>query len=124
SSDRFLYRLCREVLLGFRNRAWDFGMVASYEQAHGSDLLLWDLPGEVPFPERNNFDAEQQCIFLIARRHLKLLQSRTELGGFNLILKPVNPVLLRALLEETLSQSETRGLEGQTAEQMRLERDE
>jgi hypothetical protein len=101
SSDRFLYRLCREVLLGFRNRAWDFGMVGSYEQTRGSDLFLWDLPAEAPIPESNNFAAEQQCILLIARRHLKPLQRRTEVAGFNLILKPVNPLLLRALLEET-----------------------
>ena len=124
SSDRFLHKLCREVLLGFRNQAWDFGMVPSYEQARGSDLLLWDFPREMPFPERNDVDAEQQCIFLIARRHLKLLQRRTELRGFNLVLKPVNPVLLRALLEGALSRYESRGLEGQVAEQMRLERDE
>src|SRR5947209_1250926 len=123
SSDRFLYRLCREVLLGFRERAWDFGMVSSYEKARGADLCLWDLPADMPFPAAN-FDPGQKTIFLIARRHLKLLQRRTALAGFNLVLKPVNPVLLRALLEEALSQYEARSMEGQIAEQMRLERDE
>src|SRR5438105_13163911 len=123
SGDRFLYRLCREVLLGFRDRAWDFGMVASYDQARGADLFLWDLPADSPFPG-DDFDPENKGIFLIARRHLKLLQRRTALAGFNLVLKPVNPVLLRALLEEALSQYEARSMEGQIAEQMRLERDE
>jgi signal transduction histidine kinase len=124
SCDRFLYRLCREVLLGFRDRAWDFGMVSSYEQARGSDLFLWDLPADMPFPDTPDFDPENKGIFLISRRHLKLLQRRTALAGFNLILKPVNPVLLRALLEEAISQREIRSVEGQKAEKMRLERDE
>jgi signal transduction histidine kinase len=123
SGDRFLYRLCREVLLGFRDRAWDFGVVATYEEARGADLFLWDLPADSPFPEAG-FDPESKGIFLIARRHLKLLQRRTALTGFNLVLKPVNPVLLRALLEEAISQYEARSMEGQIAEQMRLERDE
>jgi len=123
SSDRFLYRLCREVLLGFRDRAWDFGMVSSYDRARGSDLFLWDVPGDMPFPG-SDFDPEHKGIFLIARRHLKLLQRRDGLAGFNLILKPVNPVLLRALLEDAVSQYEARSVEGQIAEQMRLERDE
>src|SRR5712671_5032471 len=84
SSDRFLYRLCREVLLGFRDRAWDFGMVSSFEQSQGSDLVLWDLPADAPFPA-TDLDHDGKVIFLIARRHLKLLQRRTELAGFNLV---------------------------------------
>jgi signal transduction histidine kinase len=124
SSDRFLYRVCREVLLGFRHRAWDFGIVTTCEQAAGADLFLWDLPAEMPLPESVDFGAEQRCILLIARRHLKLLKPPTALSGFNLILKPVNPVLLRALLEDAVSRFEGRSLEGQIAEQMRLERDE
>ena len=114
SSDRFLYKLCREVLLGFRDRAWDFGMVPSYDQARGCDLVLWDLSADLPFPDTPNFDPDNKAIFLIGRRHLKLLERRaTALDGFNLILKPVNPMLLRALLEQAVSQHETRSAEGQ-----------
>src|SRR5262249_51760211 len=43
SGDQFLYKLCREVLLGFRDREWDFGIVPSYEHAVHADLFLWDL---------------------------------------------------------------------------------
>src|SRR5438128_1454308 len=32
SGDQFLCKLCREVLLGFRDREWDFGMVSSFHQ--------------------------------------------------------------------------------------------
>jgi signal transduction histidine kinase len=124
SSDGFLYRLCREVLLGFRDRVWDFGMVASYEEARGCDLLLWDLPAETQFPEGSDFGSEERCIYLLARRQLKLLQRRPKLAGLSLVLKPVNPVLLRALLEEALSQYQSRSAEGRAVEQMRLERDE
>src|SRR5260370_29894815 len=120
SSDRFLYRLCREVLLGFGDRAWDFGMVGSFEQAQGSDLFLWDLPGDMPFPSAD-FDPKQKIIFLIARRHLKVLQRRTALAGFNLVLKPVNPVLLPALLEEAVSEHAAHSFEGPVAGQMPLE---
>jgi signal transduction histidine kinase len=124
SSDRVLYRLCREVLLGFRKRAWDFGMVSCYAQARQADLILWDLPAETPFPETNEFEDGLRCIFLIARQHLKILQGRTELAGLNLVLKPVNPGLLRGLLEAAVSRHESRRAEGQLAEQMRLERDD
>jgi hypothetical protein len=124
SSDKFLYKLCQEVLLGFRNRVWDLGMVASYEEARGRHLFLWDLPVEAEFPEGSDFGAEQRCVNLVSRRQLKFLQRRPKLAGLSLVLKPVNPVLLRALLEEALSQYQSRRVDGQAAEQLRLERDE
>jgi len=124
STDRSLYRVCREVLLGFQNRAWDFGIVRTYEQAAGADLLLWDLPVETPIPENADFNAEHPCIFLIGRRHLNLEQRRAALSGFNLVLKPVNPVVLRTAIADAISRVEARSRQGQLAEQMRFERDQ
>jgi len=111
-------------LLGFRDREWDFGMVNSYEQARSADLFLWDLHPDMQFPESADFNSSRKGIFLIARRHLGLLQRRLPLTGFSIVLKPVNAVLLRALLEEAVSQHETRKVEGQIAEQLRQERDQ
>src|SRR5262245_5636735 len=121
SGDRFLYRSCREVLLGFQDREWDFGMVGSYEQARSADLFLWDLQTEAQFPDNIDLDTTRKGIFLISRSRLGLLQRRLPLTGFSVILKPVNAVLLRALLEEAVSEYEARNMDGQIAEQLRQE---
>jgi|SwirhirootsSR3_FD_contig_51_11423292_length_1451_multi_2_in_0_out_0_1 signal transduction histidine kinase len=126
SGDQFLCKLCREVLLGFRDREWDFGMIASYEQARWADLFIWDLHPETQLPQNSDFDPRRRNIFLIARKHVGTLQRRLPLRGCSIVLKPVNSILLRALLEEAVANHEqgSRTREGQLAEQFRLERDE
>src|SRR5262245_59058453 len=121
--DEFLCRLCREVLLGFRDREWDFGMVAFYEQAHCADLFIWDLQPDTQLPQSTEFDPQRKNIFLIARKQLDALQRQRPLSGCSIVLKPVNPVLLRALVEEAVAHHETgaRSRDGQIAEQLRLE---
>src|SRR5262249_16373925 len=100
AGDQFLCRLCREFLLGFRDREWDFGMVAGYEQARYADLIIWDLEPEAQLPQSPDFDPRRKNIFLIARKQLGMIQNRLPLSGCSIVLKPVNPVLLRALVEE------------------------
>src|SRR5882672_10305934 len=123
SGDQCLYKLCRDILIGFRGREWDFGMSVSYEQAGYADLLIWDLTKDAQFPESPQFDPRRKNIFLIARKDVEDLERRLPLGGCRVMLKPVNPVLLHTLLEEVLAQ---RGAEHprESAEQLRLERDE
>src|SRR5258707_15893443 len=96
SGDKFLCKLCCEVLLGFRDREWDFGMIACYEQAHWADLVIWDLHPDTQLPKNPDFDPRRRNIFLIARPHVEVLQRRLPLSGCSIVLKPVNPVLLRA----------------------------
>ena len=86
SGDQFLCKLCREVLLGFRDREWDFGMIASYEQARWADLFIWDLHPETQLPQNSDFDPRRRNIFLIARKHVGTLQRRLPLrpGGMGL----------------------------------------
>ena len=125
SDDQFLHNLCRDVLLGFRGRDWDFAMVSSDGQLPAADLLIWDLSPNRQPPERLDSDARRKNIFLIERKDVGALQGRLPLGwGF--VLKPVNQVLLRALIEEAVAQHETTatGEKGETAEQLRRERDE
>jgi signal transduction histidine kinase len=125
SDDQFLYNLCREVLLKFRGRDWDFAMVASEGQMPPADLLIWDLSATRQPPQRLNSDPQRKNIFLIDRKEIGALQGRLPLGwGF--VLKPVNPVLLHALIEEAVTQHETADNKekGETAEQLRRERDE
>jgi signal transduction histidine kinase len=124
SGDRFLYRLCREALLGFRDREWDFGMVSTYEQARFADLFLWDLLPDMEFPENSDLDPERKGIFLVARRHLQAIQRKLPHARFSIVLKPVNPALLRTLLEEAVARFEARSAGVETAEQLRMERDE
>ena len=125
SDDQFLHNLCREVLLGFRGRDWDFAMVASDGQTPPADLLIWDLSPNRQPPQRLDSDPQRKNIFLIQRKDVGTLQGRLPLGwGF--VLKPVNPVLLRALIEEAVAQHETAANreKGETADQLRRERDE
>jgi signal transduction histidine kinase len=125
SDDQFLYNLCREVLLGFHGRDWDFAMVASDTHALPADLLIWDLSPNRQPPQRLDSDPQRKNIFLIQRKEVGALQGRLPLGwGF--VLKPVNPVLLHALIEEAVAQHESAPARetGETAEQLRLERDE
>ncbi len=124
SGDPFLSKLCREVLLGFKGREWDFGMIPTVEQDQCSDLLIWDLQPEMQFPQNPDFDPRRKNIFLIGRKQVGELQRRLLPSGCSIVLKPVNPVLLRALIEETLAHFETRERSREIAEQLRLERDE
>jgi signal transduction histidine kinase len=126
SDDHFLHNLCREVLLGFRGRDWDFSMVPSGDDhALPADLLIWDLSPKRQPPERLDSDPRRKNIFLIERKDVGALQGRLPLGwGF--VLKPVNQVLLRALIEEAAAQhaAAANSEKGETAEQLRRERDE
>jgi signal transduction histidine kinase len=126
SDDQLLHNLCREVLLGFRGRDWDFSMVASGDDhALPADLLIWDLSPNRQPPQGLDSDPQRKNIFLIERKEVGALQGRLPLGwGF--VLKPVNPVLLRALIEEAVAQHETatNSEKGESAEQLRRERDE
>jgi len=124
SGDPFLSKLCREVLLGFKGREWDFGMIPSVEHDRGADLLIWDLQPEMHLPQNPDFDPRRKNIFLIGRKQVGELQRRLLPSGCSIVLKPVNPVLLRALVEETLAHFETRERSREIAEQLRLERDE
>src|SRR5207247_2940040 len=103
SSDRLLCQLCREVLLGFRDREWDFGMIPAYEQARSADLFILDLNTDTQLPQEQDFDEARRNIFLISRKDVGILQRRLPLNGCSIVLKPVNPVLLRALLDEAVA---------------------
>ncbi len=97
SDDQFLHNLCREVLLGFRGRDWDFTMLSADGQAPSADLLIWDLSPNRQPPQRLDSDPQRKNIFLIERKDIGALQGHLPLGwGF--VLKPVNPVLLRTQL--------------------------
>ena len=125
SDDQFLHNLCREVLLGFRGRDWDFAMVAQDGQPSAADLLIWDLSPDRQAPQKLDSHPHRKNIFLIERKDVGALQGRLPFGwGF--VLKPVNPVLLRALIEEAVAEHEAPGKrkKGETAAQLRRERDE
>src|ERR1700676_4431148 len=125
SDDQFLHNLCREVLLGFRGRDWDFAMIAQDGRPSAADLLIWDLSPDRQAPAKLDSDPNRKNIFLIDRKDVGALQGHLPLGwGF--VLKPVNPVLLRALIEEAVAAHEApaKKKKGEKAEQLRRERDE
>lgn len=125
SDDQFLYKLCREVLLGFNGRNWDFAMVAPGGQTVPADLLIWDLSPDRKPPQSLDSDPQRRNILLVERQHVGALQGRLPLvWGF--VLKPVNPVMLHALIEEAAEQHQTAAQRGksETADQLRRERDE
>ncbi|MBI1791981.1 MAG: HAMP domain-containing histidine kinase [Acidobacteria bacterium] len=126
SNDRTLYQRCREVLLEFRDREWDFGMMATPAESGEADILVWDCQPEVQLPENLDLEEESRNIFLVDRKCLSHLRERFPLAALRILLKPVNQVLLRAFLEEAVAGQDARNgqPEGDLTQQLRQERDE
>jgi signal transduction histidine kinase len=125
SQDRGLHQRCREVLQEYQDRAWDFGIAASREEAGDADVLIWDCVPDGPLPETLEGGDEQRNIFVVDRKCLRHLRDHFPQAALRILLKPVNHVLLRSFLDDLVVQYDTR-LDEQpgNADDLRLERDE
>jgi signal transduction histidine kinase len=121
-----LRRLCRRVLLEFRGRDWDFGLVATAEQARDAGLTIWDVVPASTLPERLDFDQERTNIFLVDRQQAVTLLEMLPFAEMSILLKPVNERLLHDFLAHVLARHEARHDRSDLARlgQLRLERDE
>lgn len=80
-------------------------MVESYGQALSSDLLVWDLGRHTELPESSSFD-RGNAIFLVESDDVSIFRDKLPDLESSLVLKPVNPVVLRALLGEAVMRFE------------------
>jgi signal transduction histidine kinase len=111
SQSQVLNRLCREVLLEFEGRTWDYGMVAGYQEARSADVLIWDVDPGVAFPEELNLETDRTNIFLVDRKDVVPFLEGHPMAALSILLKPVNERVLHDFLNHLVTRHERlRGL--------------
>ena len=106
SQNQVLNRLCREVLLEFRGRDWDYGMVDRYEPARGADICIWDVDPELTFPPELNLETDKPNIFLVDRKDVVPFLEGHPMAALSILLKPVNERVLLDFLDYLVGQHE------------------
>src|SRR3989442_1648167 len=91
STDKQLYKLCRETLAGFQGNEWTLNTGGARAAADPeADLYIWDCDSDVALPSQLNFDQEQKNIFLVSRKKMGALRDRLPMAAVAILLKPVN----------------------------------
>src|SRR5690348_1658022 len=103
STDRQLYRLCRETLALFRAKEWVLDMGEAQANSEAADLYIWDCDSDVTLPRELNFEQERKNIFLVSRKKMAALRERLPMAAVAILLKPVNKATLRAFLETAVA---------------------
>lgn len=126
SRNRSLHDLCRRVLLEFRNRDWDFGLVATAEEARGAEVIVWDVVPELMLPEESDFERGRANIFLVERKEAVSFFETLPLPATNILLKPVNQKLLHDAVAHVLAAYEAHQDRAslERLDQLPLERDD
>src|SRR5258708_36105104 len=99
STDKSLYKLCRETLAGFRGNEWTLDKGAVPAGDCSPDLFIWDCDSDVPLPRQLDFEQERKNIFLVSRKKTAALLERLPMAAMAILLKPVNQATLGAFLE-------------------------
>jgi hypothetical protein len=76
STDKSLYKLCRETLAGFRGNEWTLDKGAVPTGDSSPDLFIWDCDSDVPLPRELDFEQERKNIFLVSRKKMAALIER------------------------------------------------
>src|SRR5579872_5113958 len=121
STDKSLYKLCRETLAGFRGNNWTLNQGEAPESS-APDLVIWDCDSDVPLPKELDFDQERKNIFLVSRKKMAALVERLPMAAMAILLKPVNKATLRAFLEHALKRHEKN--QSSDVSSLRADRDE
>src|SRR5689334_1168133 len=106
STDKQLYKLCRDTLAGFRGNEWTLNVGAVPNGEGAPDLVIWDCDSEVPLPRELDFEQERRNIFLVSRKKMNGLRERFPMAAVAILLKPVNKATLRAFLEHAVARHE------------------
>jgi len=123
SESHVINRLCREVLLEFEGRDWDYGMVANYQEGRSADVLLWDVDPGLEFPQELNLETERTNIFLVDRKDVVPFLEGHPMAALSILLKPVNERVLHDFLDHVVARHERlRGLYTTQAGEQRNER--
>ncbi len=106
STDKSLYKLCRETLAGFRRNDWTLDLGGAPESASAPDLVIWDCDSDVALPRELDFEQERQNLFLVSRKKMTALLERLPMAAVAILLKPVHKATLRAFLEHAVARHE------------------
>jgi signal transduction histidine kinase len=106
STDKTLYRLCRETLAGYRRNDWTLNMGAAPKPDASPDLFIWDCDSDVSLPRELDLEQESKNIFLVSRKKTAALLERLPLAAMAILLKPVNQATLGAFLEHAAKRHE------------------
>jgi signal transduction histidine kinase len=106
STDKQLYKLCRDTLAEFLGNECALNMGAVPGTKASADLFIWDCDSEVLLPQTLNFEQERTNIFLVSRKKMNVVRERFPMAAVAILLKPVNKAALRAFLEHALARHE------------------
>jgi len=119
STDKTLYKLCRETLAAFPGT---LSVSAIPEKEPKPDLLMWDCDSEIPLPMELDFEQERKNIFLVSRKKMAVLLDRYPIAAMQILLKPANKTTLRSFVEHSLARHEVNG--SSEVKSLRADRDE
>jgi signal transduction histidine kinase len=122
STDKPLYKLCRETLAGFRGNEWTLNVGAAPNGEGRPDLFIWDCDSDVDLPSQLDFEQEHQNLFLVSRKKMAALRERIPMAAVAILLKPVNKATLRAFLEQAVARHERN--RSSDVDSLRADRDE
>jgi len=97
SEDRELYRLCQEILGEILPQPWTLSIGRAHENTAAGDLCIWDYSKEAALPSSEG-GSSARYLYLVHRRDLVEFRRQTAIPDANIVLKPVTPVTLAALL--------------------------
>src|SRR5882762_689981 len=106
STDKQLYKLCRETLAGFRGNEWSLNTGPTPDGDSSPDLFIWDGDSDVPLPLELDLEQERKNIFLVSRKKMAALVERLPMAAMAILLKPVQKATLRAFLEHAVARHE------------------
>lgn len=123
STDKQLYKLCRETLASFRGEEWTLNVGAAPESGTPSvDLCIWDCDSDVTLPRELDLEQERKNIFLVSRKKMAALRNRLPMAAMAILLKPVNRATLRTFLEQAVARHKMD--QASSVESLRADRDE
>ncbi len=122
STDKALYKLCRETLACFRGNDWTLNAGAAPDGDTSPDLFIWDCDSDVPLPRELDFEQERKNIFLVSRKKMAVLLERLPMAAMAILLKPVNKATLQSFLEHASKRHEI--IRSSDVNSLRADRDE
>src|SRR5258706_8506803 len=126
SKDVSLYGACRTVLESLPDCNWDFGRLPSWQPGLDADLWIWDCDSDEGFPPQARPPEGHKIIFVLDRKKIVLFRDLLPVEAARILLKPVQPNLLQAILEQmipSVALSARDAASSETAEQIKDDRD-
>src|SRR5438105_539974 len=122
STDKQLYKLCRETLAVSRGDEWSLLPGTTPDSETSPDLVIWDCDSDVPLPRALDLDQERKNLFLVSRKKMPTLLERYPMAAVAILLKPVNKATLRPFLEHAAARHEAN--RSSDLKSLRADRDE